>query len=161
MKILALALSLLVFAPQGALTSVESTFDKKTDFGALRTYRWITGIDAVVPDAKKAIVDAYEAEMARLGFTKATTGGDVTLAYYTVARTDIDPKDLDKVTRDVAPAKTVGRLVVIMRGATSSQQLWSASTRDYVDSDPAKLGDTIRNVTARLFETYPTRKAAQ
>jgi hypothetical protein len=161
MKMLALALSFLVLAPQGALSTVETTFDKTTDFAALRTYRWITGIDAINPDARKMIVAAYDTEMAKLGFTKATTGGDVTLAYYTVTRTDIDPKDLDNVTRDVAPAKTVGRLVVIMRGGASGKQLWSASTREYVDPDLAKLDETIRNLTVRLFETYPTRKGAR
>jgi hypothetical protein len=48
--------------------------------------------------------------------------------------------------------------VVIMReGTSTTHQLWSASTRELVDPDPAKLPDTIRSATARLFNTYPGR----
>lgn len=152
-----------LLAPQGAVTGkVESTFDKKVNFPALHTYTWTPGYNAFNPAAHKMIVAAFEAEMASLNFTKAATGADVTLAYYTVAGTDVDLKALDKVEREgrggATPTKTRARLVVIMRGSKSNQQIWSASTREYVDPDPEKLSGAIQSVTARLFETYPGRK---
>lgn len=164
MKIIALTLLSLTLAAQGALsaqgslTKVETTFDKKADFRAFHTYRWMAGFDAFNPDVRKLVVAAFDAEMAKLGFTKVEAGGDVTLAYYTVARQDVDPKSLDKITPGGEATKTVGRLVAIIRSGRSSEQVWSASTREFVDPDPAKLADTIRTATARLFETYPRPK---
>jgi len=164
MHIIGLMLVSLALAAQGT-AKVETTFDKKTDFAALHTYSWTAGLHAFNQDAHKIIVAAFEAEMAGLGFTKVASGGDVTVAYYTVAGTNVDLKALDKIEKEgrggTAPTKTFGRLVVIMRGAATNQQIWTASTREYVESDPAKLGDTLRGVTARLFETYPGRKGAR
>ena len=155
-------LGLLLAAQSDVTGKVETTFDKKVNFAPLRTYTWSAGYNAYNPEAHKMIVAAFEAEMAGLGFTKVEKGADVTLAYYTVAGTDVDLKALDKMEREgksgVAPTKARARLVVIMRGATSNAQIWSASTREYVD--PASLESTIQSVTARLFATYPGRKSA-
>lgn len=149
-------------------TRVETTFDKNTNFANFRTYSWIPGYDAFNPDAHKIIVSAIEAEMTRLGFTKVTTGANVTLAYYTIAGTDVDSKALDKAQQagsSATPTRTLGRLVVAMRspavGNTAGKQLWTASTREYVDPDIAKLPETVKGVTTRLFETYPGRSAAR
>jgi hypothetical protein len=162
MKSVVVVLLGLLVAPQGdVIGKVESSFDKKANFPAFRTYTWTAGYNAFDPGAHKMIVAACEAEMARLGFTKLETGADVTLAYYTVTGTDVDLEALDKVERaggGATPTKARARLVVIMRGPTSSQRVWSASTREYLDPDRAKLGGTIQSVTARLFETYPGRK---
>jgi hypothetical protein len=165
MKLIGLMVFSLMIASQSIDDQkVESTFDKKATFGSYRTYTLTRGYDAYRPDVHKMIVESVETEMTGLGFTKVTSGADVTLAYYTVASMTVDIKDLDKVEREAseagAPTKTLGRLAVIMRSATSNQQLWSASTRGYVDSDPVKLAEVIRSVTARLFETYPGRKPA-
>ena len=164
MKSAVIVLIGLLVAPQGdVIGKVESSFDKKTNFPAFRTYSWNAGYNAYDPDAHKLIVAAFEAEMASLGLTKVETGGDVTLAYYTVTGTDVDLKALDKIEREgggATPTKARGRLVVIMRNP-ASKQIWSASTREYLDPDRAKLKDTIQTVTARLFETYPGRKRAR
>jgi hypothetical protein len=167
MHIIGLMLVSLALASQStAPAKVETTFDKKADFGALHTYSWTAGSGAFNAEANKLIIAAIDAEMTKLGFTKATTGADVTIAYHTVSSTDVDLKALDKLERESrsvapAPTRTRGRLVVIMRSASSSQQLWTASTREYVDPDIAKFGDMIQGVAARLFETYPGRKAAR
>jgi Domain of unknown function (DUF4136) len=162
MKSVVVLLGLLVASQSDVIGKVESSFDKKANFSAFRTYAWNPGYNAYDPEAHKMIVAALEAEMAGLGFTKVATGADVTLAYYTVTGTDVDLKALDKIERDgrggATPTKARARLVVIMRGAASNQQLWSASTREYLDQDRAKLNSTIQSVTARLFETYPGRK---
>lgn len=141
---------------------VETAFDKKANFASLRTYSWAPGYNAARAEVHKMIVAACEAEMTKSGFTKVETGADVTLAYYTVSATYGDPKALDKLQQQGSvappPRNTVGRLVVIMRqGTSTTHQLWSASTRELVDPDPAKLADTIRTATARLFDTYPGR----
>ena len=166
MKSVVIVLLGLLVAPQdAAVGKVESEFDKKVNFSELRTYAWTSGYDANRPDAHKAIVAAFEAQMASLGLTKVASGADVTLAYYTVASFEVDLKDLEKMEREgrrgIAPTKGLGRLVVMMRGTASNQRIWAASTREYLDPDTAKLPDTIRTVTARLFDTYPGRKPAR
>ena len=146
---------------------VEVTFDGKANFGTFHTYSWTRGYDAFNPTVHKVIVEALEAQMTAAGFTKVATGGDVTLAYYTVGSTDVDLKALDKAERagdNNVPTRTLGRLVVAMRrpaaGAPSNQTLWTAGTREFVDSDPVKMKETINQVAARLFDTYPGRKTA-
>ena len=164
MKSIAIVLLGLLFAPQGdVIGKVESSFDKKVNFSTFKTYAWLRGYNAYNPEAHKMVVAAVEGEMAKLGFTKVATEkeADVTMAYYTVTGTDVDLKALDKMEREGAtgppPSKTRARLVVIMRTAAASQQIWQASTREHLDPDPAKLNATIEAVTARLFATYPGR----
>jgi len=162
MMIAMFLLGLLLMPQDGVIGKVETTYDKKANFSSFRTYSWTPGYNAYDPEAHKMVVAALEAEMATLGFTKVDSGADVTLAYYTVTGTDVDLKALDKQQRDgtagPTPTKARARLVVIMRAAASSQQVWSASTREYLDPDRAKLSGTIQSVTGRLFNTYPGRK---
>ena len=165
MNVISLLLFFLVLLQQST-GKVETTFDKKADFNALRTYSWTPGYNADMPEVHKLIVAACEAEMTGLGFTKAPTGNaDVTLAYYTVRSTDTDVDALEKMQREgrtgPAPTKILGRLLVVLRAGTSDRRLWTASTREQVDPDPAKLRETIRTTTARLFETYPGRKPSR
>ena len=159
MKIVAvLVLGLLVQLPP--IGKADSEFDKNTNFAALKTYSWVTGTDALVPEAHKLIVAAVDAEMAGLGFKQVASGADVTMAYYTLAITNVDLKALDKAQRENKPAssasKELGKLIVRMRNP-AGQQLWSAGTREFLDPDRAKFATTARDVTARLFATYPTR----
>ena len=160
------SLSILLFAltlgqASEVVGKVETSFDKTANFATLRTYSWMTGYNAERASAHKMIVEACDAEMAKLGFTKLPTGADVTLAYYTVKSSYVDLKALDKMQQsgrgEVADSNAVGRLVLIMRTGDPAKQIWSASTREFIDPDPAKASDTIKTATARLFETYPTR----
>jgi hypothetical protein len=137
---------------------VDSAFDKKADFAAIRTYSWIQGTRALIPEAHTMIVAAVDKELAALGLKPAASGGDVTVAYYVMTVTNVDLKALDKLDDKSAPppTKDLGKLVVVMRNA-KREQLWSAVSREFLDSDRSKLGATIDTVTARLFATYPTR----
>ena len=159
MKSLAILLVGFLFtAQQPAPGRVESTFDRKTDFAAIKTYSWTTGTDALVPEAHKLIVESIDKQAAAAGLKLVTTGGDATLAYYTMTVTNVDLKALDKMDKKaaIAPTKELGKLVVVMRNP-AHQQVWSAISREYLDPDRAKLEATIQTVTERLFATYPGR----
>ena len=152
-------LGLLVQLPP--IGKVDSEFDKKTNFAALKTYSWITGTNALIPEAHKMIVAAVDTELASLGLKQVTSGADVTVAYYTLTITNVDLKALEKAQREnkqTTASKELGKLIVTMR-TPARQQLWTAGTREFLDPDRAKLGATIQDVTARLFATYPTRAA--
>ena len=159
MKSLAiLLLGFLFTAQQPAPGQVDSTYDKKANFAAIKTYSWTPGTDAMLPEAHRMIVAAIEKEAAAAGLKQVSTGGDVTLAYYTMTLTDVDLKALDKMDKKAvaAPTKEIGKLVVLMRNP-AREQVWSAVSREFLDPDRAKLQATIQAVTERLFATYPTR----
>jgi hypothetical protein len=158
MKSLAILLLGFFFTAQPAPGRVDSTFDKQANFAAIKTYSWATGVDAFVPEAHKMIVAAIDKEAAGVGLKPLATGGDVTIAYYTMTTSNVDLAALDKLDKKTlsAPTKELGKLVVVMRNA-AQQQIWSAISREYLDPDRAKLGATIQTVAERLFATYPTR----
>ena len=166
MRIIGLMLvSLLLASPGGSATKVETTRDKRADFAAWRTYSWTKGAIAFDADVDALIMAAVDAQMTRLGFTRAATGADVTIAYDTVGWTVLDRAALHQLGRPGGAGATSlqrrDRVVVIMRNAATSKPVWTASTREYVEPDRSKLGATIRAVVARLFETYPARKSAR
>ena len=159
MKSLAiLLLGFLFTTQQPAPGQVDSTFDKKANFAAIKTYSWTTGTDAMLPEAHRMIIAAIDKEAAAVGLKPVTTGGDVTLAYYTMTLTDVDLKALDRMDKKAAaaPTKEIGKLIIVMRNP-AQQQVWSAISREFLDPDRAKLQATIQTVTERLFATYPTR----
>lgn len=152
-----LLLGFLLAGQQPAPGTVDSSYDKKTDFAAIKTYAWERGTDAMLPEAHKMIVGAIEKEMAGLGLTPAASGADVTLAYYTMTLTNVDVKALDKIDqKSTLATRELGKLVVIMRNQ-KREQIWSAVSREFLDRNRAGLDTAIQAVAARLFSTYPLR----
>ena len=156
-----LLLGLMMVGQAAPAGRVDTTFDKKANFAALKTYSWASGRNAFLPEAHRMIIAACDTEMAALGFKKVDSGADVTISYYSTTLTQVDLKELDKIENAdksaPGPTKELGKLVVVMRSAKAREQLWTAATNEFLNSDRAKLADTIQTVTARLFATYPTR----
>ncbi len=166
MKSLVCALLLLLAVPQ-KIGEVESSFDKRANFGALKTYAWAKGHEALTPSVHKAIAAAIDAQMASLGFTKADpSAADAIVKYHVVRGTDVDLKALEKAppaaSGQPAPTKTLGKLVVVLypRGSTETP-LWEAHTRQYVSDDPATREQDLQTTVTALFDTYPGRKGRQ
>ena len=162
MNSLVYVLLVLLLAPQ-KIGDVESSFDKRANFGALKTYAWAKGHEAINPTVHKSIVAAIDAQMAGLGFTKADAGtADTTLKYHVVRGTDVDLKALEKspaAASGPAPTKMLGKLVVVLypKGSVDNP-LWQAHTRQYVSDDAAAREHELHGIVAALFETYPGRK---
>jgi hypothetical protein len=163
MPMLAWALTLLLLLPQ-EVGKVTSSFEKKTDFGAFKTYAWETGLRAYDPATHKTIMEAMEAQMAALGYTKAErAAADVILKYHTVRGSDVDLKVLEERQRKGAtgPAKEgiLGSLVVgIFRPSSMTTPLWQASLREHLSDDVATRTREIEDAVAAIFKTYPTRR---
>jgi hypothetical protein len=168
MNSLACALLLLVVSQKTpVLGPVESSFDKAADFAKLRTYAWNKGQEAFDPRVHKVVVDAVEAQMTSLGFTKAPeASADVILKYHSVRGTYVDLKSLEKSQKQGQSGggteTAVGTLVVVIypRGETE-KPLWTARTRRPLTGDAAAVTSQIEKVVADLFETYPTRKKTE
>jgi hypothetical protein len=153
-----------LLVPQ-AIGEVESHFDKKADFSALKTYAWSLGHDAFDPRAHKAIVADIEAQMTALGFTKApSAGADVFLTYFTVRGSEVDLKKLDQLKREqkdqAGATRILGRLAVLISRPATRETLWSAATRRRLSDDPSKWEAELHSATAALFATYPGKKKA-
>ena len=162
MKSIAVILLGLALAQAPAVGKVDSTFDKNANFTAFKTYAWSGGTRAFNPAADKIIAAAVEAEMSKLGLTKVASGADVGLSYHTTTVTNVDFEALEKLERaksaESAATRILGKLVVNVKDPASGRSLWSASTREYLDPDIAKLAESVGAVAARLFETYPKRQ---
>jgi len=155
MKVMMFALvGLFVYAQSDAIGKVESSFDKKADFAALRTYSWAGGARAYNEEAHRLVVAAFEKQMTTLGFKQVTSGADVLLSYYNVTSTDVDLKKLDEATRagSAAPTKMRARMMIVMRAPATRAELWSAITREYVEPD--QLAATLEK--SRADRELPT-----
>jgi hypothetical protein len=164
MNSLACALMVLLLVPQ-AVGEVESQFDKKADFSALKTYAWSLGHDAYDARAHKAIVADIEAQMTALGFSKApSASADVFLTYFTVRASEVDLKKLDQLKKEqkdpAGATRILGRLAVLVSRPSSRETLWSAVTRRRLSEDPAQWEGELKSAVAALFATYPGKKKA-
>src|SRR5262245_20827852 len=161
MKLIGVALSLLLSFAQVPPKEgkIESVKDDKANFASFTTYRWERGHEAYDKSIHKLIVDAVDAEMAARGFRKIETGTpSVTLRYHTVVRTDVLLDKLDEFEREgkVAPTKTLGRLILVMRDA-GDRQVWAADTVQLMKSDSATRNRDIQQVITKMFATYPKK----
>jgi hypothetical protein len=162
MKLPILLLAVLVSSTQlppkeGAVASVR---EAKADFSKLTTYSWERGQEAFDRKAHAAIVAAIDGQMKALGFRQVLAGkADVTVRYFSALRTDVDLDELEKWEREgnVAPARNLGRLAVVMRDG-SNRRLWAADTVQPLSSELPKAYEEISPVVAKLFATYPGAK---
>ena len=161
MNTLVYVLLMLLLAPQ-KIGDIESSFDKRANFGALKTYAWAKGHEALNPGVHKSIAAAIDAQMAGLGFTKADpAAADAILKYHVVRGTDVDLKALEKSASEAsgpAPTKMLGKLVVVLypKGSTENP-LWQAHTRQYISDDAAAREQELQRTVAALFATFPGR----
>lgn len=163
MRIITCVLPLLLMLVQAPPGEVDSTVDKKVDFGAFRTYSWERGREAYDRPTHKVIVDAIDAEMAGLGLTKAEAAkAEVIIKYHSVRAADADLDVLKKRQKegktDPAPTTILGVLMVEMRAAGRSDPIWQARTRGELSETAATRDQEIRRVVAALFKTYPRAK---
>ena len=134
---------------------VTSTSDKGTDFTKLKSYAWQSGWDAP-PKAHEAIVAAADRELKAVGLEKKATGADVTIKYAALRRTDVQVST--KATGVDAPRGTmeVGSLLVVMSNS-AGKELWRSRLDAPLDTDPAKITETIDAAVKAVFEKYPTK----
>jgi hypothetical protein len=164
MKSLGWVLVLLMFVAQPPKPGkVASEYDKKTDFSKYRTYTWMPGLEARVPEAHTLIVAGIDREMSGLGLTRvAGADADLTVTYHSLRSTYINLKELEKAQRDgnkeQAPTYDLGKLVIVVHENGSKRQLWAANTAEYLRPDPAAREQTINQAVTKIFATYPTRR---
>ncbi len=163
MNSLGWGLVLLMFVAQPPKPGkVASEYDKQADFSKYRTYTWMPGLEARVPQAHTLIVAGIDREMSALGLTRVAGDADLTVTYHALRSTYINLKELEKAQRDgnneQAPSYDLGTLVIVLRENGSKRQLWAANTAEYMSPDPAVREQTIDQAVTRVFAAYPGRR---
>jgi uncharacterized protein DUF4136 len=129
--------------------------DKGTDFSKLKTYAWQSGWDAPTK-VHQVIVASVDRELKALGFEKKAAGpSDVVIKYAALRRTDMNIST--KATGAPASGSVeVGSLQILMTNG-SGTDLWKVRLDQVIDTDPAKMTETIDGVVKAVFAKYPTR----
>ena len=158
-RLVLLGLALVTFAlpvfgqPKYGVTVLAQ--DKATDFTKLKTYAWQSGWDAP-PNVHKEIVASVDREMKALGFEKKATGpSDVVIKYAALRRTDMNVST--RATGEAAKGSVeVGSLQIAML-TSGGTDLWKTRLDQVVDTDPAKMAETVDGAVKAIFAKYPTR----
>jgi hypothetical protein len=138
---------------------IESLKDSKANFASFTTYTWERGNEAYDPSVHRMLVQAIDAELAARGLRKLESGaGTVTIRYHSNLRTDVSLDTLDEFEKagKIAPGRALGRLAIVMR-TPDNRRVWAADTVQPIP-DPATRESDLRQIVARMFETYPLAK---
>jgi hypothetical protein len=163
-KILGFVLALMLLTPQPpAGGKIESDYDKKADFSKYKTYTWTMRPESYRPKAHDLIVAGIDNQMASLGLSRDDSGkGDLSLTYLTLRTAQVNLKEVEKLEREgnkeQAHLYDMGKLVIVVREASTNRRLWAATTLEHMSQDQAAREQTINQAITRLFQTYPTRK---
>jgi len=129
---------------------------KPAELTKAHTYTWTVGRPSFNKKIDAAIVAAVDRELAARGFTKATEGtGDVTVAYSSLGRTDVDTKNAPK--EGAAREFDVGTLAVnIARPAKGKgEPLFQVRVDTPFTREAATLEREINDAVATIFTKYP------
>lgn len=119
-----------------------------------RTYTWTVGRPSFNKKVDAAIVAAVDRELLARGLTKAAEGtGDVTVAYSSLGRTDVDTKNAPK--EGAAREFDVGTLVVNMANPANRESLFQVRVDTPFTRDAATLEKEINDAVAAIFAKYP------
>ena len=144
-------------AGQAPTYGVTVNAEKNVDFAAFKTYTWTKGQPSAVKTIDTQIMTAVDRELAALGMTKAASGkGDVMVAYYSLTRTDVDLKAKPDA-KGALPQYSVGTLMVALLKPADRHRLLRLRVDKPIDTEPARLEESINSAVKALFEKYPTR----
>ncbi len=145
-------------AAQRPKYGVSATFDRKTDFSALKSYVWRPGWPATDKAVHAQIMAAIDRQMSGVGFEKREREpADVAIYYASVRRTDVDlSSDMDEATK-LRREYPVGTLVVLMKDPQSGKEFFRGRADKILQLDPAGLNAVIESAVTEIFEKYPAR----
>lgn len=125
-----------------------------------RSYAWRVTRPAFDPKVDAMIVAAIDRELGARGLKKAVSGpGDVSVTYSSLARIDVDTKDVQK--DGAAREFDVGTLVVNIANPTSRELLFQVRVDTPVEPDRTALEASINAAVAAIFSKYPVPPKAE
>jgi len=135
---------------------VTVTSDKRTNYGALKTYAWLSTHPSSLPNVDVQIRRAIEHELATLGMSPAEHP-QVLATYASLTRTDVNVK-AKPIEDDVRPEYTVGTIVVSLLEPGSLRPILKIRADRIVDT--AWIGVSISSTIEEMFRSFPGRRPA-
>jgi hypothetical protein len=148
----------------GLLTAgVKTGYDRLADFSQYRTYSWIGAKPVDNPWAARIVHDA-DAQLARKGWTKVQSGGDMVVSAFGRTR---DAETLQSYYTDVdggwkwqgfgdakaAEETPVGTLLVDVFDGKSKKLIWRGSATEVVSARPDSV--VLQQSIEYMFRDFP------
>lgn len=165
-RILALALATLLAACASPPT-VSTDFDAKADFASYRSYSWIEGDGALMP---QSIVQGIDTRLQARGWKRVADGqvhvaahvttrdGQTYNTFYSGIGHDLTWLGFGPVPSSVTMSTNpyrAGTLVVDMFDGKSRRAIWRASAEGVLPDDPARLEASVQRTLDRMFADFP------
>lgn len=172
-----------------AKVNVKTQFDKTFDFKGLRTFEWhpdgagdvkllhLSGDDParLRKDFEPVIVQATEQELAKKGFSKATSGQpDLNIYYYVLIGANTEAQVAGQFLAPVpawgiapfSPSTTSlevyeqGTLILDLSAPSIKSMVWRGSAAARIDrqNSDAKRNEIIRGAIQDMFKKFPPKK---
>lgn len=156
-----------------AAQEVTYDFDRKTDFGGIKTYAWIKGETLDDPFNHARIVSAVDSQLAAKGMQLVGLDQhpDAYVAYHALFRTEVQVTGISSAwgaTRVGAnrsgTARTeevlLGTLVIDLLNPATRAVVWRGIASKEVDlmANPEKREKNITRTVERLLKNYPPKK---
>lgn len=169
-KIAFLATSFLLLSFSASAQKVRTDYDHSADFSKYKTYQLVK--IAVNPEisqlTEERITNALEQELAKKGFTKVDTGGDVLVGYqasvekereFTTFNSGVGPGwgwggGVSTTTESSIP---VGGLTVDMMDPAQKQLIFRATVTETLSDKPEKNAEKIQKSMQKIFDKYPPK----
>lgn len=173
----------LIFNNRAIAQDVRYNFDKGTNFGTFKTYKWVELKDAAKVDSlrDKEIKDSVDAELAKKGLTRTDSDpADLYVAYqagigtekqFTSYNTgwDYGPGwyrggwyggDGGGVTTGQTSTIYTGQLVLDMYDSKNHDLVWRGVVSKTIDPDakPEKQEKNLNKAVTKLLKNYPPEK---
>ena len=144
---------------------VKTHYDRSSNFGKYKTYRWEQGKADDTLDIEP-IKNMIDAALAAKGWTRVDFGGDVSVTATETTRTQQMHVSYDGITggsgwvpgpRGAGDTETykIDTVVVNLFDAKTGQLLWSGSSTDTLSRNPNKNTKNLGKGVEKIFRRFP------
>ena len=144
---------------------VNTDYDKKFDFSAVKTYAWREGHPVQNPLVHQRILDAIDSQLAAKGLQKVESSPDVFIDYSGSTKEEMQINEWGysgwrwSGSRNVDIRNIlIGMMVVDMSEAGENKLVWRGVASDTVSDDPEKNEKKINKAAKKMFEKFPPKK---
>jgi hypothetical protein len=165
--IVATLLSMLLASAALAAPKVRVVHDEEVDFSKYRTYAWVEGEPAMMPELRKTLVEGVERELGYAGLSKVgENSADLLVSLHVVVATEgITQSAYNKMMRfDVAwqtvDARMYAKGVVILDlvDAEANKAVWEATVKAATNEyNYHRSRKRIEKAVVKMFEGFPPR----
>jgi hypothetical protein len=147
-----------------AAAGVEVSTDPRADYAAYRTYSWVEGDPARMPQIRNHLVRRIDEQLTAAGLKRVATDGDLKVAIHVASESTYQAVgnywnsvtwEYGFFTSDVH-GSTEASLVVDLVDAAANRAIWQGRYADtLLDLDYGKLTKKVDQVVKKMFRDFP------